>query len=457
MMMMTVTRLQFLFALMSGLVVGPAVSLTTSRCGVVKPALGVKSRAAATTTTASSSSSPIETKAAWFRMPSTAAAAVAAVIGWNVFLTPALALDDGMTNTMTPMASSETETTVAVAAQQQPEPSEMFMTEPMSTTRVVATTATTFDDAAVDASSSSLVREEKKLDTSAAAITTATTTATTTTTVVLQDTTTSAPSPVVMAPSEEAITLAATTSEAEAPAAPSIAPPTVVNTSPVIAAQQDTAKTTANALQEQQKALASTSSSSSSSSSYDMILTSAPRAAVLSTEYADPLHPYCRRRIEVASSGKTFRYIGTSVVGPKDDSVLRGCSPEEQQKFKLKSGEFKGRILLNPNENTLVVSAGDGIHEGVWEPKNTARTKLGYEDLDGIRWQDGNKWVVQSQASVQRNGKDGSYRVVKRREEVALQQGVFGAYVACSMVAAAVFYTVIVPQPKPPTSPFYED
>jgi hypothetical protein len=31
----------------------------------------------------------------------------------------------------------------------------------------------------------------------------------------------------------------------------------------------------------------------------------------------------------------------------------------------------------------------------VWEPARSTTTLLGYEDVDGIRWNDGNKWIVQ--------------------------------------------------------------
>lgn len=111
-------------------------------------------------------------------------------------------------------------------------------------------------------------------------------------------------------------------------------------------------------------------------------------ASVFTNDYGDPLHPLCERHIQVSKDVKTFHYSGTAV-GPKNDPVLRGCSPEEIRKFGLQQGAFDGVILSNNK-----ISAGDGIHEGKWEPANTATTKLGYEDVDGIRWNDGNKWFV---------------------------------------------------------------
>jgi hypothetical protein len=40
----------------------------------------------------------------------------------------------------------------------------------------------------------------------------------------------------------------------------------------------------------------------------------------------------------------------------------------------------------------------------VWEPANSANTHLGYEDVDGIRWNDGNKWIVKQKTNVQKGG-----------------------------------------------------
>ena len=67
-------------------------------------------------------------------------------------------------------------------------------------------------------------------------------------------------------------------------------------------------------------------------------------------------------------------YTGTAV-GPKGDPVLRGCSAEEQAKYTLRRGAFDA--MISPTDGAI--SAGDGVHEGVWEK-------------DGIRWNDGNKW-----------------------------------------------------------------
>ena len=155
---------------------------------------------------------------------------------------------------------------------------------------------------------------------------------------------------------------------------------------------------------------------------------SAVSASSFNNEYADPLHPFCNRKIQVSRDGKTFHYSGTSV-GPKDEQVLRGCSTEEIKLYVLRKGEFDGVITDKGSR----ISAGDGIHEGVWEPKNTANTRLGYEDVDGIRWNDGNKWIVKSQSFVKKT-EDGN-TVVKKPTSVVIGEFIFLAYIGFSMLA----------------------
>lgn len=111
--------------------------------------------------------------------------------------------------------------------------------------------------------------------------------------------------------------------------------------------------------------------------------------SVYNHEYADPLHHSCKRRIEVSKDGKTFHYSGTAV-GPKDDPVSRGCSNDEIRQHKLRFESFDGFVRDDGR-----ISAGDNAHEGVWEPAGSVSASLEYEDVDGIRWNDGNKWIVQ--------------------------------------------------------------
>jgi len=142
---------------------------------------------------------------------------------------------------------------------------------------------------------------------------------------------------------------------------------------------------------------------------------------VFTNDYDDPFHPLCERHIEVSADGASFKYTGTAV-GPKgeDAPVGRGCSPQEIQKYGLRLGAFDGKILPPGNR----ISAGDGIHEGLWEPAGSARTNLGYEDNDGIRWNDGNKWTV---------------RKAKPEKSAAIKVGetIFYSYIGVSTLAGA--------------------
>jgi hypothetical protein len=86
-------------------------------------------------------------------------------------------------------------------------------------------------------------------------------------------------------------------------------------------------------------------------------------ARIFNREHAD-LFPLLQTQ-NFSADGKTFRYSGTAV-GPKDDPVFRGCSAAEVKEHTLRQGAFDGQILEDNR-----ISAGDGIHEGVWEPKGS--------------------------------------------------------------------------------------
>lgn len=143
---------------------------------------------------------------------------------------------------------------------------------------------------------------------------------------------------------------------------------------------------------------------------------------VFNGQYADPFHPLCERNIQVSPDGTTFHYSGTAV-GPKNDPVLRGCTIEEQVTYGLRQGAFDGFII-----DGYKVSVGDGIHEGVWEPAGTVNDRsLSGVDLDGIRWNDGNKWTkIESQGG-------GVY--VEKGVGKKAGEWVFLAYVIFSLLA----------------------
>jgi len=134
--------------------------------------------------------------------------------------------------------------------------------------------------------------------------------------------------------------------------------------------------------------------------SYALVSTNdALATTIFNHEYSDPLHPLCKRKIAVNEDGMTFHYSGTGVKSlPGDDaSVLRGCTPKEIKEFGSRQSAFDGEILSGNK-----ITAGDGIHEGIWEPANSKKGNLGYEDKDGIRWNDGNKWVVNDKPGTEK-------------------------------------------------------
>jgi hypothetical protein len=165
--------------------------------------------------------------------------------------------------------------------------------------------------------------------------------------------------------------------------------------------------------------------------------TAVTAAMVFNNVFADPLHPLCERKIEVAKDGTTFHYSGTAVGGLKDDDttgVLLGCSQAEIKQYTLRQDAFDGLVLDGGKRISL---AADGIiQDGVWEKaKNTAdTTNLGYEDVDGIRWNDGNKWIVQSQSIVKKNS-EGKNEVIKKPMSTVIGEFVIFSYITFSGLA----------------------
>eukprot|EP00522_Entomoneis_paludosa_P007668 CAMPEP_0172438900 /NCGR_PEP_ID=MMETSP1065-20121228/25_1 /TAXON_ID=265537 /ORGANISM="Amphiprora paludosa, Strain CCMP125" /LENGTH=288 /DNA_ID=CAMNT_0013187495 /DNA_START=43 /DNA_END=909 /DNA_ORIENTATION=+ len=199
-----------------------------------------------------------------------------------------------------------------------------------------------------------------------------------------------------------------------------------------------------------------------------LIAATPEKAALLNNDYADPLHPYCRRRITASPNGKSFHFIGTLVTSNKkgEDVSMRGCSPEETAKYTLKSKEFDGYVFVEDTATqNLVLSVGDGVHEGIWEAANTA-SNAPYADLDGIRWNDGNKWIVSSQTTIKKlpaatltasttpgapkTDKKGppplpTYVVVAKDADTLTKQGIFAIYVGLSAATGAGFLSTVLP------------
>ena len=165
---------------------------------------------------------------------------------------------------------------------------------------------------------------------------------------------------------------------------------------------------------------------------------------ILNHNYDDPLHPQCLRAIKVDRSDPSiFHFKGTRVDGgngggnagsasddddnDNDNDIEReqflGCSYIEIRDYgPLKNGAFDGKIIIESDggdnvnsaiatsvgpidlmRTTVKLDAGDGVHVGVWEPAATttslsstlSQQRQKYSDVDGIRWNDGNKWIVQ--------------------------------------------------------------
>lgn len=136
----------------------------------------------------------------------------------------------------------------------------------------------------------------------------------------------------------------------------------------------------------QQHAIASTLEGSNeiliSSSS---IVPSEQPNSVYEGYFADPLHPYCIRNIDVSPDGTRFTFTGSDV-GNEGDPIARGCSQKEQEKFGSRTSKFDGIIK---DDGTIYSE----LLEGHWESAGTNRAAQKYADVDGIRLKNNNKWV----------------------------------------------------------------
>ena len=135
-----------------------------------------------------------------------------------------------------------------------------------------------------------------------------------------------------------------------------------------------------------------------------------PSPSVWQASYADQLHPGCERKISIEKNGdrviahfagsgpaslklndddeasrrRRNHNAGTDV-GPKGigDKVFLACSPDNVEKYKLRTWAFDGEIVGDR------IDAGDGVHAGTWN----VNFKGAENPWTGIRWKDGNRWL----------------------------------------------------------------
>ena len=102
-----------------------------------------------------------------------------------------------------------------------------------------------------------------------------------------------------------------------------------------------------------------------------------------------------RRRVARGAEARTLkrptprrRDVKTAAgtdVGPKGigDKVFLACSPDNVEKYKLRTWAFDGEIVGDR------IDAGDGVHAGTWN----VNFKGAENPWTGIRWKDGNRWL----------------------------------------------------------------
>ena len=134
-----------------------------------------------------------------------------------------------------------------------------------------------------------------------------------------------------------------------------------------------------------------------------------PSPSVWQASYADQLHPGCERKISIEKNGdrviahfagagaasitlnnddeasRRRRHNAGTDVGPKGigDKVFLACSPDNVEKYKLRTWAFDGEIVGDR------IDAGDGVHAGTWN----VNFKGAENPWTGIRWKDGNRWL----------------------------------------------------------------
>ena len=111
-----------------------------------------------------------------------------------------------------------------------------------------------------------------------------------------------------------------------------------------------------------------------------------PSPSVWQASYADQLHPGCERKISIEKNGdRVIAHFAGTDVGPKGigDKVFLACSPDNVEKYKLRTWAFDGEIVGDR------IDAGDGVHAGTWN----VNFKGAENPWTGIRWKDGNRWL----------------------------------------------------------------
>jgi len=123
------------------------------------------------------------------------------------------------------------------------------------------------------------------------------------------------------------------------------------------------------------------------------------RAARFEGEYDDRLHPLCERRVSVdtrelkvgAVSGEKYypAQFTMTDAGPPGIGALvyLACDEDNVKQYGLREWSFTARV----SEDGESVSASDGIHVGRW---HVADENTPAENWQGIRWKDGNRWVI---------------------------------------------------------------
>lgn len=112
-------------------------------------------------------------------------------------------------------------------------------------------------------------------------------------------------------------------------------------------------------------------------------------------DYSDVLHPLCERHIRVDTTQATAQgggwvahFYGTDVGPPGiGQKVSISCADENIKRYTLREWEFDAKI----SDDGQRVDAGDGVFVGQWREQTPSKDGTTWS---GIRWADGNKWVV---------------------------------------------------------------